>query len=280
MKKFRLHPAFIILCIILIAFSKFEVLGITLLCVILHEFSHSVIARFLGYRLNMLTLMPYGAVISGEENLQSNDAFFIAVAGPLSNLLLATITVALWWIFPITYPITLTFFRVNITLAIFNLLPFYPLDGGRICLSFAKNKLKALKMLRLLGIIGSFIFMALFITSAFFDINYTFGIVSVTLFLGASTGTQKQKYIEICNFLSDFKDYGRPIERSELLVNQNMTLQKLIMSLSSKKLYTIQVVDNSLNTICILENSDLDKLIAYPDKKALIKNIPYIKGFG
>ncbi|HKL73855.1 MAG TPA: site-2 protease family protein, partial [Clostridia bacterium] len=273
MKKLRIHPAFIILCIVLVCFSKFEILAISLLCVLLHESAHAICAKFFGYRLNVLTLMPYGAVISGEENLNSNDAFFIAIIGPISNLLLATITVAVWWIFPETYSFTLTFFRVNISLAFFNILPFYPLDGGRLCLSFAKNKLIALKRLRFAGIIGSIIFMGLFIVSAFFKINFTFGIISITLFLGASTGTEKQKYIETCNFLSDFKDYRRPIERCEMLVNCNMTLHKLVMSLSSKKIYTLQVVDNCLNTLCIIENEELDKLIAYPNKRECIKNI-------
>ena len=97
--------------------------------------------------------------------------------------------------------------------------------------------------------------------------------ISITLFLGASSGTEKQKYVEICNFLSHFKDYTYPIERCELLVNHNMTLQRLIMSLSSKKIYTVQVVDNSLQTLCILENDDLDKLISYPNKKERIKDI-------
>lgn len=279
MKKFRLHPAFLVLCFILIAFSKFELLATSLLCVIIHEFFHYLTAKCFGYRLNLLTLMPYGAVISGEENLQSNDAFFIAIAGPLVNILMAVITVALWWMFPSIYNYTLTFFRVNISLAVFNLLPFYPLDGGRIVLSFARNKLIALKRLRLSGVIGSFVFMVLFIISAFFEINFTLGIISITLFIGATSGTQQQKYIEVCNCFSDFKDYRRPVQRCELLVNSNMTLHKLIVSLSSKKLYTIQIVDNSLHTVCILENEDLDKLIAYPDKRELIKNIPFIKNF-
>jgi stage IV sporulation protein FB len=273
MKRLRIHPAFIVLCITLIFFSKLELLAITMLCVLFHEGAHALCAKFFGYRLNVLTIMPYGAVISGEENLHSNDAFFIAIAGPLSNLLLAIITTCLWWFFPESYSYTLAFFGVNISLAIFNLLPFYPLDGGRICLSFAKNKLVALKRLRFWGVVGSFIFMALFITSAFFKINFTLGIISITLFIGSSSGTEKQKYVEICNFLSDFKDYAHPIERCEMLVNSNITLHRLVMSLSSKKLYTIQIVDNSLNTLCILENRDLDKLIAYPNKKEKIKDI-------
>lgn len=276
MRKIRLHPAFIILCTILIAFSKFEILLISIICVIIHEFAHYIIAKFFGYKLNKLTLMPYGAVLSGEENLQSNDAFFIAVSGPLTNLLLATIIVALWWIFPDLYGITNTFFKINIFLAVFNLLPFYPLDGGRIVLSFAKNKLNALKILRIMGIAGSIAFMGLFIVSAFFKINFTFGIISVTLFIGATNGTKNQCYTEICSFLYELKDYAKPLERCELIVNYNMKLQKLIMSLSSKKIYTIQIIDNELNTISILENGDLDRLISYPNKSELIKNIPFI----
>jgi stage IV sporulation protein FB len=279
MKKFRLHPAFIILCIVLISFSKFEILFLSLVCVLFHEYCHYLVAKLKGYRLNVLTLMPYGAVISGEDNLQANDAFFIAIAGPLSNLLLALITITLWWFFPETYNFTLNFYRINMTIAIFNLLPFYPLDGARIILSFANNKIITLKKLRISGVIGSIIFMALFIISAFYKINFTLGIVSITLFLGATTGTKNQKYIEICNTFSNFKDLKSPIERCELLISYNLSLHRLIISLSPKKLYTLQIVDNYMNTVCILENEDLDKLITYPNKKELIKNIPFIENF-
>lgn len=266
-----------LLCVYLACIAKLELLAITLTCALIHEASHALAAKFFGYRLNVINLMPYGAVITGEENLQSNDAFFIAVAGPLVNLLLAVITMALWWAFPAVYPYTITFFRVNISLALFNLLPFYPLDGGRIILSFSKNKLIALKRLRLAGIVGSVIFIALFVVSAFFKINYSLGITSIMLFFGATSGAEKQKYVEICSFLSDFKDYRRPVERREIIVNSNITLHRLIMSLSSKKLYTVQVVDNFMNTLCILENGELDRLLSYPDKKERIANIiPFI----
>ena len=134
------------------------------LCV--HEFSHGVIAYYYGddtaYRYGRLTLNPlkhldpvgslmllfigFGyakPVPVNPLNLQNprKDMIKVAAAGPISNLLLAFFaTFALYFIFYVNpYLLTKTlnmffslFIQINIFLAIFNLLPIYPLDGGQI----------------------------------------------------------------------------------------------------------------------------------------------------
>ena len=134
------------------------------LCV--HEFSHGVIAYYYGddtaYRYGRLTLNPLkhldpvGSIMLlfigfgyakpvpvNPLNLQNprKDMIKVAAAGPISNLLLAFFaTFALYCIFYASpYLLTKTlnmffslFIQINIFLAIFNLLPIYPLDGGQI----------------------------------------------------------------------------------------------------------------------------------------------------
>jgi len=137
-----------------------------------HEAAHFFVAKSFGYKLNALKLMPYGAVLSGE-GIRDEEMFPVAIAGPALNLFLALILVAMWWVFPVTYNYTLNLFRLNIALGAFNLLPLYPLDGGRIVLSFCKDKRKALKKLKLANIVSSCLFMVLFILSCFWKINFT-----------------------------------------------------------------------------------------------------------
>jgi len=218
-------------------------------------------------------LMPYGGVIVGEETWQNTDAFFIAIAGPIFNIVITIIVVALWWIFPSIYCITYNIAKINLVLALTNLLPFYPLDGARIILSLSKNKIKTLKLLKTLGILGSLIFIVLFIITIFYKINITLAIMGICLFVGATSQFKNATLIQAVTNIDLLKDYSRALQRKELLIYINSPLYKLLRSLDDKHIFTVELVDSNGKTVCILENEDLIKLCSYPDKKALLSTI-------
>ncbi len=86
----------------------------------------------MGYRLDRIVLMPYGAVVSGDiSGITPAQELAVCAAGPLVNAVTALFFVALWWLYPETYPYTDTAAYISLSLALVNLLPAYPLDGGR-----------------------------------------------------------------------------------------------------------------------------------------------------
>lgn len=98
-----------------------------------HECAHAFAARRVGFSLDKLVLMPYGAVISGDiSGIPPRKELAVCLAGPLANGLTALAFVALWWLFPETYPYTDVAAQISLSLFLVNLLPAYPLDGGRI----------------------------------------------------------------------------------------------------------------------------------------------------
>lgn len=98
-----------------------------------HECAHAFAARRSGFSLDKIVLMPYGAVISGDiAGIPPQKEVAVCLAGPLANGLTALAFVALWWLFPETYPYTDVAAYVSLSLFLVNLLPAYPLDGGRI----------------------------------------------------------------------------------------------------------------------------------------------------
>lgn len=111
-----------------------------------HECAHAFAAAKLGYKLNKIVLMPFGAVIDGDlSGISLKDEIYVAICGPLCNLLTAVFFVAWWWLTPTVYAFTDTACYTSLTIALVNLLPAYPLDGGRIfrCMlarAFAKNQ--------------------------------------------------------------------------------------------------------------------------------------------
>jgi Zn-dependent protease/CBS domain-containing protein len=106
--------------------------------VLVHELSHSVMARRLGIPVEGITLFLFGGVTKTRmEARQPRDEFLVAVVGPLTSLVIA----ALMWAVVnlagdgLSAPIGFAFGYlgwVNLALGVFNLLPGYPLDGGRV----------------------------------------------------------------------------------------------------------------------------------------------------
>src|SRR5919206_287162 len=105
--------------------------------VLIHEFSHSLMALARGLRVQSITLFIFGGVstIVGEAE-RSLDEFLIAVVGPLSSFLLAGVFWAAGQAAALDGTPLGAFVgylaSVNLILGLFNLVPGFPLDGGRV----------------------------------------------------------------------------------------------------------------------------------------------------
>jgi len=107
-------------------------------CVLLHELGHAIVAKRFGVQTRDITLYPFGGVASIGSQPSAKGELAIALAGPLVNILIA-LAIYPWITLPdlshpesasITFPVRL--FLTNVGLAIFNLLPALPMDGGRV----------------------------------------------------------------------------------------------------------------------------------------------------
>jgi len=147
----RIHVTFLLL----LGFLGFEYFGARsrswsaillivglFVCVVLHELSHAAVAKRYGIRTLSITLYPIGGVAVLEEPPQPRDEFWIALAGPFANLVIAA---GLWIYLRLIHhldPPTLfieptrgfasNLMTANLLLAGFNMLPAFPMDGGRV----------------------------------------------------------------------------------------------------------------------------------------------------
>jgi Zn-dependent protease len=103
--------------------------------VLVHELAHSFVAKARGLNPRSITLFIFGGVsnLSGEAKEPSTE-FIVAVVGPLMSFALAAITFALASVIsePRAELVLSYLFLINLTLGIFNLVPGFPLDGGRV----------------------------------------------------------------------------------------------------------------------------------------------------
>jgi Zn-dependent protease len=114
--------------------------------IVFHEFAHSLVARQFGIEMSGITLFVFGGVAEMKEEPRSPKAeFFMAIAGPLSSVVL----VAAFWALaqwgqacgwpPQVYGVLGYLGWINAILVVFNLVPAFPLDGGRVARSVIWN---------------------------------------------------------------------------------------------------------------------------------------------
>jgi Zn-dependent protease len=109
------------------------------LSIIFHEFSHSLVARRSGMSMKGITLFIFGGVAEmSEEPPGAREEFWMALAGPVSSFIAAGVFYGFEYIGNVVgWPVHITavvgyLALINFILAVFNLIPAYPLDGGRI----------------------------------------------------------------------------------------------------------------------------------------------------
>jgi Zn-dependent protease/CBS domain-containing protein len=141
--------------------------------VVLHELGHSVVAQHYGIAVKDIVLLPIGGMAQmksiPEDPVQE---FFIAIAGPLVNFILAGLMILVNLVFglggSLTNSVALLFgfggisvasifnylFIANLFLGIFNLLPAFPMDGGRILRALLATRLNYVKATDIAALIG------------------------------------------------------------------------------------------------------------------------------
>ena len=107
------------------------------LSVVIHELSHSLVALAWGIPVRGITLFIFGGVSQlAREAERPLSEFLVSVVGPLASLVLALIFGVAWYVAgnfsSYLSAVLFTLFAINLSLAIFNMLPGFPLDGGRV----------------------------------------------------------------------------------------------------------------------------------------------------
>lgn len=153
----RVHLTLVIL-LLFVAFTR-GLAGILIAVgvfasVALHELGHSWVAIRKGCTVREIMLLPIGGVAK-MSHIPSRpmDEFLVAAAGPLVSFLLAV----LFWLLTATGAFSMLFINlsaINLMLCLFNLLPSFPMDGGRIFRAFMSPRLGRLKATALAARIG------------------------------------------------------------------------------------------------------------------------------
>ncbi len=184
------------------------ILGV-FVCVTLHELCHALQAKKYGIKVETIVLLPIGGVASmGSMPDKPYQEFRIAIAGPLFNMILAAVLYypAYRFLGPdiffsmdlATWPHVIAYlYWLNILLAVFNLLPAFPMDGGRILRALLARVMSLQKATRIAVGFGYF-FIFLFVLWGFKSGNIWLLIIAFFVYISAS---QEASHVEITETL-------------------------------------------------------------------------------
>lgn len=130
---------------------------------IIHEIGHYIFFKYYNIKVNKITLYPYGGMIDNDMLINTNSfkVLLISLGGIFIQIILLVIIHLLYRIGFIYYNFYYMFFKYNIYIILFNLIPIYPLDGFKILNSLLEIIL-SFKLSLKISIILNFVFIILF----------------------------------------------------------------------------------------------------------------------
>ncbi len=157
------------------------------LCVLLHEFGHALAARHYGIGTRDITLYPIGGLATLTGRMRPRQELWVALAGPAVNVVLAAIIWASGRLVGATlHSDTLLggLFAANVVMAAFNMIPAFPMDGGRVLRALLARGFADDKATRIAAAVGQTIAAGLFLYGLLHGPGIL-ALVAVFVFLGA-----------------------------------------------------------------------------------------------
>ena len=209
--EIELHWTFIALMLITLLLSPYAFLLIALLfiCVLIHELLHCIVSMKNGIRVRKIVLLPIGgASIIDQISIPPAVEFNVAIAGPLMSLFLGAVFGVLVVLAPSGLPnqIFQFLFEINILLGVFNLLPAFPTDGGRVFRSYLERNhseydatlltVKASKCIMVLFIVGTVVWLAITPSPMYYkEFVFLWDLLIVFFLYGGAEGEQEMNEV-------------------------------------------------------------------------------------
>jgi Zn-dependent protease/CBS domain-containing protein len=207
----ELHFSFILLIalIFVLTYPKiyyFELVIFLFVFVFLHELAHSIVARHYGIKVRKIILYPIGGVSEIEE-IPGNPRieWRMAIAGPASSLVIgaAFLAVGLFLspqnisalpaiLFSVTGNIILDLGTLNLLLGVFNLIPAFPMDGGRVFRAILAENIKFSDATKYAVNIGRIFGIAMGVIGL---VYYNFGLILVGIFIYVGASEEAEQTI-------------------------------------------------------------------------------------
>lgn len=252
-------------------------------CVVLHEFGHALTAKKFGIPTRSITLLPIGGLASLKKIPENpKEEFLVAIAGPTVNVVIALLLAsfipteaftsmepeALQEELSMITPHNFLFYLLtaNIALVLFNLIPAFPMDGGRIFRALLTMKVGRIKATQIAASVGKFLALLFFLYGLFYGILLT--VIAVFIWFGAHSENIMIQQIEL---MRDYKIRDAMITEYSLLKSDD-TLKKAVEKILASTERDFLVVDND-EIVGILYMDDLSQALQKTGEETSIEHV-------
>jgi len=233
--------------------------------VFIHEMAHSLIAKAKGIKIHSITLLILGGVSQMEETMPDPKVELpMALAGPLTSLAVGVICGALVYVFETVVPdpaiagVLIFVFGylglLNVLLFGFNLLPAFPMDGGRVLRAWLARRMPLSRATRIAADVGK-AFAVLFGIIGFLLLNPILIIIAFFIYIGAN---QEATYLRYNILLQDVT-VADAMNSPVITVEPTMPLSQVIAMMYETKHLGFPVVDRG-SLIGIIALADVHKV--------------------
>ena len=263
----RVSKLFIPYIILLVVLGFKEELIISFSLVFIHELMHYLTARILGFSGFDIEILPIGAVLKLKDldEASPKEDLIISLSGPLLNLFLAVIFYVLFVLFNKHYLYLIC--TSNLAIGIFNLIPAFPLDGGRILRDilsiktiYRKANEISIKVSIILGSIFMFIY---FISVAANKNNFNLGLISIFILLSSIKEKEGIVYLIMGYIIKKRHRFIKNgyVENKSISVFYKNDLLSVLGIIDKNKYNIFTVLDEDMSVLKILYEGEIIEAI-------------------
>ena len=256
-------------------------------CVLLHEFGHAVAARGFGIRTPDITLLPIGGVARLQRMPDKPwQELVVAIAGPLVNVIIAVVLILflgrradLGDVGRLQVPeidMLAKLASVNVILVLFNLIPAFPMDGGRVLralLAMMMNYARATQVAAWIGQGLAFVFGFI----GLFTNNPILVFIALFVFLGAQQEAAMAQMKDVAHNLP----ISEAMETELVTLPENATLDDAVEALLRTSQHDFPVVDGDGHVLGVLTRDDMFRALkrdgsSAPVTSVMHRNLPAV----
>jgi Zn-dependent protease len=246
--------------------------------VLIHELAHSVVARRKGIKINSITLMIFGGIASMEEGVPDPKAELpMALVGPIASLIIGLVCVGIAYAVPAVIqnpPVAGVVIFVfgylgvlNIILFAFNLLPAFPMDGGRVLRAWLAERMPLHRATKIAADIGKGFAIVFGLIGLFFFSPFLI-LIALFIYIGASMESAAVKY----SYLLHDVTVGDMMSSPVTTVPPGLPVSQVITMMYSSKHLGFPVVERDM-LIGMVTLADVNRTTSIDREALLVRDI-------